>query len=141
VARLRAAVGAVLGGLASGRGSRALPKPNGLGRPERDAFTGGDDAQRAAALWQNRVEKAGRAGTDPFTCDRFDDLSISDRVRVKLRRHLGLRGFGRVQVECFEGIVVLRGKNLPAGLEDEIVSVVLSVPGVHQVEPSFADRR
>jgi ElaB/YqjD/DUF883 family membrane-anchored ribosome-binding protein len=131
------AIGAVIGVLlapTSGRRSRALI---------RDKFTKGghlasdfgadaagkvvDASRRAQGLAHNVQDKLSGAA------DEADDNTIADRVRTALGENPASAGLERLNVDCVDGIVTLRGPVVTAVQQSAIESIVYGVKGVREV--------
>jgi gas vesicle protein len=131
------AIGAVIGVLVaptSGRRSRALI---------RDKFSkGGHLASDLGDVATSKVADAGRRAKglahdvgDKFSgaADDADDNTIADRVRTALGENPATAGLERLNVDCVDGIVTLRGPVVTAVQQSAIESLVYGVKGVREV--------
>jgi gas vesicle protein len=117
---------------ASGRRNRALVKDK-LRKAKHEAKALGDSAVHKAADLKRRAEGAlheRTAGSD----DDADDITIADRVRTTLGESAATRNLERINVDCVDGLVTLRGPMADAALQAEIEAVVRGVKGVREVK-------
>lgn len=135
------ALGAVLALLlapTSGRRSRAAIKDR-LGKVSDgvvDAATSTSDkavdiAQRVDGL-AHKVEAKMAADSEGE-----DDATIADRVRSTLGHHDIAKTIERLNIDCIEGVVTLRGPHLEAAQHDAILTAVKTIPGVKDVIADF----
>lgn len=117
----------------SGRRSRAVIKDRlgKVGDGATDAATAASDkavdiAQRVEGLASTVEAKLAADG------EGDDDATIADRVRSTLGHHELARTLERLNVECADGIVTLRGPMMDAATQQSILSAVQAVPGVKQ---------
>ncbi|HEX8551681.1 MAG TPA: BON domain-containing protein [Abditibacteriaceae bacterium] len=66
--------------------------------------------------------------------DDADDNTIADRVRTTLGEAPATRNLERLNVDCVDGLVTLRGPLADAALQAEIEAVVRGVKGVREVK-------
>jgi osmotically-inducible protein OsmY len=66
-----------------------------------------------------------------------DDATIADRVRSTLGHHEVAKTIDRINVDCADGIVTLRGPLLDAATQEAIIAAVKAVPGVKEVVSDF----
>ena len=69
--------------------------------------------------------------------DAGDDNTVADRVRTALGEHFATRRLPRVNVECVDGVVTLRGPMIDAALEPVIEGLVRRIHGVREVNLLF----
>jgi len=81
-------------------------------------------ARRAAGAIQERI-----SGEE----DDADDITIADRVRTALGEAPATRNLERLNVDCADGLVTLRGPMADAELVGQIEAVVRAVKGVKDV--------
>ncbi len=73
---------------------------------------------------------AGEASSD-------DDTTITDRVRSVLGHHEVSQGMERLNIDCVDGIVTLRGPMLDEATQQTLIAAVKAVPGVQEVVADF----
>ncbi|HEX8464845.1 MAG TPA: YtxH domain-containing protein [Abditibacterium sp.] len=138
VGLIAGAVLALLFAPTSGRRSRAAIKDRlgKVGDGAADAATAasdkiGDIANRVEGLAaQIDTKAAADAATD-------DDSTIADRVRSVLGHHEVARTIDRINLDCAEGVVTLRGPLLDEATQATIIAAVKTVPGVKDVVAEF----
>lgn len=135
------AVGAVLALLlapTSGRRSRAAIKDR-LGKVSDgavDAVTATSDkvvdiAQRVEGLSHKVEAKLAADG------ETDDDTTVADRVRSVLGHHEIAKGLERLNIDCVDGVVTLRGPMLDEATQEALITAIKTVPGVQDVVADF----
>lgn len=137
------AIGAVLALLlapTSGRRSRAAIKDRlgKVGDGAVDATTATADkavdiAQRVEGLTHKIEAKLAADG------EGDDDGTIADRVRSILGHHEAAKGIERLNIDCADGVVTLRGAAVDAETQETLLTAVRTVPGVKDVVADFLD--
>lgn len=135
------AVGAALALLlapTSGRRSRAAIKDRlgKVGDGAVDATTATADkivdiAHRVEGL-ANNVEAKIAADSE-----NDDDSTIADRVRSVLGHHEVAKSIERLNIDCADGVITLRGPMLDQATQDILVTAIQTVPGVKEVTADF----
>lgn len=123
---------------ATGRRSRALLKDklNKAGHGAADLGAGAaakaaDLSHRASGLAQQAKGVVGKEE------DTADDNTIADRVRTELGENPATRDLERINVECVDGVVTLRGPMLDEAMQQTVETVVGAVKGVREVKNDF----
>lgn len=132
------AVAALLLAPTSGRRSRAAIKDR-LGKVSDgavDAVTATSDkvvdiAQRVEGLANKAEAKLSADG------ENDDDGTIADRVRSILGHHEVAKHLERLNIDCAEGVVTLRGPMLDETTQQTLIAAVGAVPGVKEVVADF----
>lgn len=112
-------------GVLAGAAIMLLFAPGGRRRRALISDKAGDISRRAAGAIHERTAK----GTDDA-----DDITIADRVRTALGSAPATRDMERLNVDCADGLVTLRGPIADAALQSEIEAIVRSVKGVREVK-------
>lgn len=122
---------------ASGRRNRALLRDK-VSKGAHMAGDLGEAASRRARDLGNRAEGVahtvtkrihGRGDAD----DRADDITIADRVRSVMGHLSETHDLERINVDCYQGVVTLRGPIVDSATEHALLSAVVKVPGVREV--------
>lgn len=122
----------------TGRRSRALVRDK-VSKGAHMAGDLGDAASRKARDLSNRAEGVahtvtkrlhGKAGE---ASDRADDITIADRVRSVMGHLAETHDLERINVDCYQGAVTLRGPVINSATEHALLSAVVKVPGVREV--------
>lgn len=116
----------------SGRRSRALISDK-LGDAKKGAGALGGAAVGKIGDIKRRTEGAIH-NRFPGGEDDADDNTIADRVRTTLGEAPATRNLDRLNVDCADGLVTLRGPLADAELQAEIEAVVRAVKGVKEVK-------
>ena len=116
----------------SGRRSRAALRDK-IGKAGRGAKSLGKSAARKKADLGNRIEGKLHERASQKTEDDADDITVADRVRTALGEHEATRNLERINVDCADGLVTLRGPIVEGELQAQIETVVRSVRGVRDV--------
>ncbi len=122
----------------TGRRSRAAIKDR-LGRVGDgavDAATATSDkivdiAQRVEGLTHKVEAKLAADG------ETDDDATVADRVRSILGHHELAKGIERLNIDCADGVVTLRGPMLDEAAQEALITAVKTVPGVKDVIADF----
>ncbi|MBV9469313.1 MAG: BON domain-containing protein [Abitibacteriaceae bacterium] len=69
--------------------------------------------------------------------DDADDNTIADRVRTALGENEATRNLERINVDCVDGVVTLRGPMLEEAVQKAVEGVVQGVKGVRTVRSEF----
>lgn len=69
--------------------------------------------------------------------DPGDDATIADRVRTALGESLLTRDLPRINVDCCDGMITLRGPMIGESLQTEIEAMVRGIKGVRDVKLHF----
>lgn len=120
----------------NGRRSRALVKDK-LKSAGGNAAKLRHDAARRAADLRNRAEGKLHEASSGSDEDFADDNTIADRVRTALGENELTRNLERLNVDCVDGIVTLRGPMMDEALKTQIESIVREVKGVREVHAQF----
>ena len=112
-------------GVLAGAAIMLLFAPGGRRRRALLTDKASDISRRAAGAIHERTAK----GTDDA-----DDITIADRVRTALGSAPATRDMERLNVDCADGLVTLRGPIADAALQSEIEAIVRSVKGVREVQ-------
>ncbi len=116
----------------TGRRSRALVKDK-LNKAGHEAADLGQAASGKAADLSRRaagaIHEAKSVGAEDFA----DDSTIADRVRTELGENAATRNLERLNVDCADGVVTVRGPMADAELQAQIEAVVRAVKGVREV--------
>ncbi len=133
------ALGVLVGALAmlllapnSGRRSRAALRDK-LGRAGKSVKKAGKSTQMKAASLEKRVEGKLHQHFDKSE-DTADDITIADRVRTALGENAATRNMERLNVDCVDGLVTLRGPMVDGELQKQIETIVRAVRGVVDVK-------
>ncbi len=138
-------VGLLAGGMvallfapSSGRRSRAAIKDR-LGKVRHGATDAATAASDKAADIKNRAEGLAHKMEQKLSTDveAEDDRTLVDRVRSALGHVEVLRHLERLNIDCAEGIITLRGPMMDAELQTIIEKAVRAVPGVKDVVSDF----
>ncbi len=122
----------------SGRRSRALVRDK-MNRGAHMAGDLGDAASRKARDLSNRAEGVAHTVTKRLhgkaneASDRADDITIADRVRSVMGHLAETHDLERINVDCYQGAVTLRGPVINSATEHALLSAVVKVPGVREV--------
>jgi hypothetical protein len=116
----------------NGRRSRALVKDK-LKSAGGNAAKLRQEAARRAADLRNRAEGKLHEARSSNDEDFADDNTIADRVRTALGENELTRNLERLNVDCVDGIVTLRGPMVDEELKAQIETLVGGVKGVREV--------
>jgi len=116
----------------NGRRSRALVKDK-LKSAGGNAAKLRHEAARRAADLRNRAEGKLHEARSSNDEDFADDNTIADRVRTALGENELTRNLERLNVDCVDGIVTLRGPMVDEELRAQIETLVGGVKGVREV--------
>jgi osmotically-inducible protein OsmY len=133
VGLLAGAIIAMLLAPSSGRRNRALVADK-LSKARKSAGHVGEVAASKATDLKKKAEGALHERRTAGAPDDADDLTIADRVRTTLGEAPATRNLERLNVDCVNGLVTLRGPVADAALQAEIEKVVRSVRGVKDVK-------
>ena len=116
----------------SGRRSRAALRDK-IGKAGRGAKSLGKNAARKKADLGNRLEGKLHERAARKADDDADDITIADRVRTALGENEATRNLERINVDCVDGLVTLRGPIVDNELQAQIETLVRNVKGVRDV--------
>lgn len=121
----------------SGRRSRALLRDK-VNKGAHMAGDLGDAASRKARDLGNRAEGVAHTVTKRLhgrgeTSDRADDNTIADRVRSVMGHLSETHDLERINIDCYQGVITLRGPVVDSLTEHALLSAVVKVPGVREV--------
>lgn len=120
----------------NGRRSRALAQDK-LSKASRKTAELRREAARKAADLRNKTEGKLHEMRNADGEDFADDVTVADRVRTALGEAAATRNFERINVDCVDGVVTLRGAMLDDELEKQIETIVGAVKGVREVRSKF----
>ncbi len=132
------AIAALLFAPTSGRRSRAAIKDR-LGKVSDgavDAVTATSDKVVDIA---HRVEGLANKAEAKLSADgeTDDDGTIADRVRSVLGHHEIAKTLDRLNIDCAEGVITLRGPLVDGETEQVLIAAVSAIPGVKSVVADF----
>ena len=116
----------------SGRRSRAALRDK-IGKAGKGAKSLGKSAARKKTDLGNRIEGKLRERASQKTEDVADDITIADRVRTALGENEATSNLERINVDCVNGLVTLRGPIVEGELQAQIEIIVRGVRGVRDV--------
>ena len=119
-----------------GRRSRALAKDK-LRTASDNAAKLHREAARKAADLRNRAEGKLHEVQNAKAEDFADDVTVADRVLTALGGNAATRNLERINVDCADGAVTLRGPMIDEELKAQIETIVRAVKGVREVHAQF----
>lgn len=129
---------AILFAPTSGRRSRAAIKDR-LGKVGGGAADAATAASDKAIDIAHRVEGLAHKAEAKVAADTAaeDDATIADRVRSVLGHNDATKHLERLNIDCADGVVTLRGPLLDAQTIDTLLAAVKAIPGVKDVVSDF----
>lgn len=121
----------------TGRRSRALLRDKATHAGHEIGDFGGDAAGRLHGLKNRAAGLAAHAKGMANPGEAGDDNTVADRVRTALGEHLATKRLERINVDCVDGVVTLRGQMIDEALQPVIEGLVREINGVRDVRLLF----